>query len=439
MLRFAWQNLLSRPLRTTLAALGLTVAIAGMVGLFSIAGGIDRLVSATFSQIPGLLVQQRGAPIPLFSRLPAAWRQDLESIPGVARVTPEIVSRVNIIEDKPIISPPRFLLGVDIPSRLALEHGVYNRQVDKGGRFLNKADEGTKNVLISRPVAEEFHKEVGDTLNVNGYDLTIVGIYHTGSMLLDVSILMDINVVRELARIEPGTVSSFYVEQSGDVTDPMLVKAIEDKLRDKDASLWQPSILQSALLEALMPGASQAKPEEASAGKKIAEGNGGKSIDNQSRKGTEKPSPVEVRTQQDWADKFEDFSADLNLFLTIMTAVGLLIAIFSIINTMLMSVTERMIEFGILRANGWSQRDVLALISFESGLLGLAGGILGAIVGWIAVQGINAWQPDRVHLYAGPGLLSFSIAFSTVLGVAGGVYPAWRAARKSPMDAIRRL
>jgi putative ABC transport system permease protein len=51
---------------------------------------------------------------------------------------------------------------------------------------------------------------------------------------------------------------------------------------------------------------------------------------------------------------------------------------------------------------------------------------------------VNWCFPDRVHLYAGPGLLMFSLAFSTFLGVTGGVYPAWMAARLSPMEAIRR-
>ena len=67
MFKFALGNLGSRPVRSALSILGLTVAIAGMVGLFSIAGGIDQLVSSTFDMIPGLLVQQRGAPVPLFS------------------------------------------------------------------------------------------------------------------------------------------------------------------------------------------------------------------------------------------------------------------------------------------------------------------------------------------------------------------------------------
>jgi putative ABC transport system permease protein len=125
MFKFALGNLGSRPVRSALSILGLTVAIGGMVGLFSIAGGIDQLVSSTFEMIPGLLVQQRGAPVPLFSTLPAAWQEELEQMDGVAVVNPEILVRANVIEGKTIISPPRFLLGLDIPTRLRLTQGVY--------------------------------------------------------------------------------------------------------------------------------------------------------------------------------------------------------------------------------------------------------------------------------------------------------------------------
>ena len=62
MWRFAIQNLVSRPLRSLLALAGLSVAIAGMVGLFSVAEGIDRMVTAPFSRIPGLALMQAGAP-----------------------------------------------------------------------------------------------------------------------------------------------------------------------------------------------------------------------------------------------------------------------------------------------------------------------------------------------------------------------------------------
>ena len=90
MLQFAFRNLVSRPVRSLLALLGLTVAIAGMVGLFSIATGIDDTVGKTFSRIPGLAAMQPGAPIPLFSRLPIGWVSEIAAIPGVRTARPEV-------------------------------------------------------------------------------------------------------------------------------------------------------------------------------------------------------------------------------------------------------------------------------------------------------------------------------------------------------------
>ncbi|MFV0446484.1 MAG: ABC transporter permease [Planctomycetaceae bacterium] len=430
MFKFAWQNLLSRPLRTTLSVAGLTIAIAGMVGLFSIAGGINHLVSSTFELIPGLLVQQRGAPMPLFSALPADWAAELRDIPGVTAVNPEVLARVNRIEQKTILSPPRFLLGVEIDSRLGLEHGVYDEHVLPGGRFLTDTDRGTRNCVVSRQIAEQFDKQVGDAITVNGTKLTIVGLYHCGSLMLDVNILLDVDAVRELARIDRNTVCSFYIEHDGRISDSQLARQIEQQFTGRDARLWEPSLLQKMLLNALSPNADgEASNLDVSRSETALD----------STAASDAESPVEVRTQQDWAERFDDFTADLNLFLSIMTTVGLLIAISSIVNTMLMSITERQVEFGILRANGWSRRHIMQLVTGESALLGLTGGFCGALLGWVAVQGINVWQADRMHLYAGPGLLSFSLLFSTLLGIAGGLYPAWRAASKSPMQAIRRM
>jgi putative ABC transport system permease protein len=122
----------------------------------------------------------------------------------------------------------------------------------------------------------------------------------------------------------------------------------------------------------------------------------------------------------------------------VLTGIGMTIAVLSIVNTMLMSVTERVIEFGILKANGWTPWDVLKLITVESATLGLGGGVFGGLIGWIATRVINAQWPDRVNLFASPGLLVFSVVFSTVVGLLGGLYPAVWAMRLSPMEAIRR-
>ena len=99
MYRFAAQNLLSRPVRSLLALLGLTVAITGMVGLFSIAAGINDTVTQTFGRIPGLAAMQPGAPIPLFSRLPASWADEIEHLKGVRVARPEIWARAQLVEE----------------------------------------------------------------------------------------------------------------------------------------------------------------------------------------------------------------------------------------------------------------------------------------------------------------------------------------------------
>ncbi len=445
MLRFAIRNLLSRPLRSLLALLGLSVAIVGMVGLFSVAEGLDELVESTFGRIPGLVAMQPGAPIPLFSRIPADWENDLERIPGVRVVNSEIWQRVNLIEGKMVVSPPRFLFGTDIESRLRLNSGVYKEDMVTG-RFLTPQDVDKPHAVISRQIAEEFGKQVGDTLNVNGHDLNIIGIYHCGSLLLDVAIILDIDQVRAMTRFGNDAVSAFYIEQENATNDDELIQRIQDAFRGRNLDPWKSATVApkdagilnnvvSGLTTLLQGGTLYSDPKPTPTN--TNETNVSQS---ESKAGTKKgsPPPIEVRSAADWAERFEDFSADLDIFLLIMSGIGVTIAVMSIINTMLMSVSERIIEFGILKANGWSRLDVMRLITFESALLGLGGGVFGAGVGWAATQVLNSIWPTRVHLIASPGLLSFAVAFSVALGILGGLYPAIWAMRMSPMEAIRK-
>jgi len=450
MFKFALRNLLSRSLRSFLCLMGLTIAIAGMVGLFSIAGGLEETVSQTFGKITGIVAMQPGAPIPLFSRIPRLWGEEISQIPGVAIVNPEIWSRVNIIEGKPVISPPRFLLGTDLPSRLALKKGIY-RDAVYAGRFLSLEDQGTLNTVVSRQIAEQHHKQVGDTIDVNGQEMTIVGLYECGSILLDIAIILDIEVVRDVTRFDPDSVSCFYIEQTGDVKNEVLVSQIKDHFRDRELASWQPASLalanasQSNILKDLVnvidqtlkgttdaPAKAKRKPDiKKQKNKPSAAGT-------LTEKTVQAQSALEVRSAADWGDRLETFTADLDIFLGLMTGIGVLIAMLSIINTMLMSVMERIVDFGILKANGWSNRDVMLLITAESSLLGVLGGILGGMLGLVAIFIVNWKFASQVHLYASPGLLLFGVVFSTFLGITGGLYPAWWTTRMTPIDAIRR-
>src|SRR5580698_10431869 len=420
MLKFAVRNLMSRPMRSLLSLVGLTVAIMGMIGLFSVAGGLNEMVADTFGRIKGLVAMQPGSPIPLFSRLPAGWGAEIASVPGVGIVSPEIWSRANVIEGKTIVSPPRFLFGTDLPTRLALKHGIYSEDM-VAGRFLTIDDRGKLNAVVSRPIAEEFHKGLVDTLNVGGYDVKIVGIYYSGSLLLDVAIILDIDEVRRMTRFGADEVSAYYIEQAGSVSDAKLTREIQDVFKGREIQPWQPATSRESLTTgnfmfdlfarflSLLPAPAEIAGGMAGGGAKTGKTAG---------------LPIEIRSAADWAARFKDFSADLDLFLTIMSAIGVTIAVLSIVNTMLMSVTERIIEFGILKANGWTRYDVMRLITSESAVLGLFGGLSGCLVGRVGTAIINSIWPDRIHLVAGPGLLLFALVFSTCLGILGGLYPA---------------
>jgi len=397
-----------------------------MVGLFSVAEGIDRMVTDTFSRIPGLAMMQAGAPLPLFSRMPAGWAEEIEKLDGVRVVNPEVWSRVNVIGGERVIAPPRFLFGTNIASRLRLETDVY-RDAMVEGRFLDSTDHNQLHAVISRQIAEDNQIGVDDELSINGDDFRIVGIYHCGQLMLDVSIIVDIDLLRRLTRFDRESVCAYYIEPDGTVENDVLVEQIRELFRGREIqstgtivgaiATGHPLIDLLLAIQNWLAGGPGASSREA--------------VDGDAE-------PIEVRTADDWAKRFDEFSTDLNLFLGVMTGIGVVIAVLSIINTMLMSVTERIIEFGILKANGWGRRDVVMLITCESAVLGVAGGVIGCLVGWIGTDIINNTWPDRLQLYASPSLLAISLVFSTTLGVAAGLYPATWAMRLSPMEAIRR-
>lgn len=430
MIRFAFRNLFSRPLRSLLALLGLTVAIAGMVGLFSVSAGLSKLVDKAFGRAPGLVAMQEGSLIPIFSRLPSSWVDEINALPDVHQARPEIWSRVQVLDGKIVFNPPRMLFGTDVAATMRLHHAIYRDDV-VAGRFLTEDDLGKSHCLISRQIAKDLGKTVGDTLRIDGFDAPVVGVYESGSILLDMAIVMHDRDVRKIARFDDQTVSSIYIESKAGVPPDRLIAEIRRLFRGRQAEARKAGASGSASSGTGNPLADLANEmvqslQQADAASKPAKDD------------AEIQEGIEVRTARDWGARLLDFNADLDLVIWLMTLIGVTVALLSILNTMLMSVSERMTEFGVLKANGWAAINILALIVLESATLGVCGGVLGCACGWIGTLVLNAVYEMRMNLYASPGVLAFSLMFSIVLGMVGGLYPAWWAIRMSPMDAIRR-
>jgi ABC-type antimicrobial peptide transport system permease subunit len=120
-------------------------------------------------------------------------------------------------------------------------------------------------------------------------------------------------------------------------------------------------------------------------------------------------------------------------------AMALLVGGLGMTNTMVMSVFERTREIGVLRALGWRKQRVLWMIVRESIALSLLGSVAGVTVGVLLGWGLNLVPAIQgfVRLRYSPDLFTQALGTALVLGVLGGVYPAWRASRLQPVEALR--
>ena len=411
---FAWRNLATRPLRTILALVGLSIPILGVLGLFSLSGGLRSLVGDTLGRIQGIVVLREGAFSPVVSTLPKDMEAKIRELPEVTAVAGEVWNIAPRVEGRTMISgigknlikggksvnemamsllDQPIIQGQDIPAHKNLKSAIFPRAMLKGpegGRFLRVDDHGTNHIVIStklardNPIAESDGKKprprkVGDSLDIGGEPFEIVGLYNTNSMLLDVIIIMDIDTARRVLNFPKDTVSTFYVEGKDPGKNDALTLEIESRLPRTDA-----------------------------------------------------------RGINEIMANFGDLMNQFDTFLFATVLLALIVGVVGIVNTMLMSTTERFAEFGVLRTNGWSRTDVLKLVTTESAYLGLLAGFVGFLLAVMFTSVANQFlQTTGLSLTITRNNALCGLLLAVGMGTLGGFYPAWRASRLVPMDAIR--
>jgi putative ABC transport system permease protein len=135
-----------------------------------------------------------------------------------------------------------------------------------------------------------------------------------------------------------------------------------------------------------------------------------------------------------------------DMFLAIFGSLALVVASLGIVNTLVMAILERRREIGILKALGAADRDVRMLFFVEAGAMGLLGGVFGVLIGWLIGRAINFGTNIYLARQALPAIsvtavpwwmVGLAIAFSILVSLAAGMYPASRAARLDPVQALR--
>jgi len=140
-----------------------------------------------------------------------------------------------------------------------------------------------------------------------------------------------------------------------------------------------------------------------------------------------------METAASLIDQFSAITGGVFLAMVVISSVGLMIGGIGVMNIMLVSVTERTREIGIRKAIGAKQSDILLQFLIEAATLTGFGGVVGLLIGWILTFIVRIFFPSYVPIWAPIAGFGASVG----IGIVFGLFPAWKAARLDPIEALR--
>jgi putative ABC transport system permease protein len=146
---------------------------------------------------------------------------------------------------------------------------------------------------------------------------------------------------------------------------------------------------------------------------------------------------ITLITQDSVVSTFDKILTALTLTVTSIAGISLAVAGVLVMNVMLVSVTQRTAEIGLLKALGATRRQLLGLFLAEAAMLSLAGAVVGVVLGQVALWGLQSAYPDFPFILPGWALFA-ALAVSLLTGLVFGVLPARKAARLDPVTALAK-
>jgi putative ABC transport system permease protein len=378
LLKIAARNLWRRKSRSLLAVLALVIGVLAIVLLVSLTGGLRASFTDLIGSVNGIWVMQKGVADQTLSKIDLEYAEKIEEIPGVQVVLPEVWVIVSQIDGERAVGSVMMggsvaALGLD-PVKEQLRKGMPYGVSILRGRMFKPGDSDV--AIVGKQISDDYRKTVGSTIKINDEKFKVIGVF-AKSDFTDSVIAVTLKDAQGLAGLDSNTVQDFVVQLTHPENEDRVARNIEFK--------W--------------------------------------------------PDDLEAWTMSETSDMLGEMLGVIDQFFWIIAAIGLLIAAVGIINTMLISIKERMKEFGVLRSMGWTQEDVLKLIVIESVLLGLGGGLIGVALGYLITGALSGYLP--FPLVVAPELSATAFVFSALSGLVGGVYPAWKASKMDPIKAIR--
>jgi len=375
-------------MRSFLTISGITIGVLALVVMGAMAEKLNKMVDGAIDYYEGTVIVSDaasdgyyGAPV-----MSLSVAERIEDIEGVGAVSSSVSVLLEEQEAGISVGPPPSIIGVDLKGT---EYQGVRLEVAQG-RDIGSSDRGV--VVLGSDLVRQLDTDVGETVELRGEKFKVIGVY---DKTLSV----------------PDSAAFVYLDDAQRLFASTLPAVLRDSVDTKDlvteiAVYPEPNVDADALAETI----------------------------NEEVEGVIAIGPTE------WTESMKRMTATFSAIMVGIAFISLLIGGMSVINTMMMSVSERVREIGIRKAVGASTGHIVRHFIAESAVIGLVGGLLGLGLGAaLAATGNAAGEASGTILFlVSPRLALGSVAFAVVLGVIAGLYPAVHASRLDPVVAFRR-
>ena len=395
----ALHNLKSRSLRSWLTIFGIVIGVFLIVSLISLSEGLQETIMTQLRMMgPDLIMVMPGEMQDVMTAIMGGMElsdTDIRAIERTRGVKTVVVFpyAADIVRYEGI-SKIAFLAGVDWDKASPVLREDMGWQTTEG----HFPRSGRREVLIGSMVPRDILPGVAvdDNIVIKGRSFKVSGILMSlGSRQDDSMIIFDLEEFRHITGKREGTPMAIVK------TDPNF--DVDDVVKNIEMSLGETG---------------------------------------RRRIGQDAPS-FSVLTSETITDMVGNIMGILQIVIVAFASIALVVGGIGIMNTMYTSVRERTREIGIMKAVGAKNSAVLSIFLIEAGIIGIVGGAGGTILGIVFAKGLEVCGQVHplfyIHASVTPGLIILSLAFSVIVGCLSGFFPARRAAKMKPVDALRRF